>query len=65
MFEQDPAVAVYAPLRAVIYEDNPGATHFTYDQPSSLLGQFANDEIRAIAKILDDRMKNLADSLAS
>jgi uncharacterized protein (DUF302 family) len=47
MFEQDPAVAVYAPLRAVIYEDNPGATHFTYDQPSSLLGQFAHDEIRA------------------
>ena len=65
MFEQDPAVAAYAPLRAVIYADNAGATHFTYDQPSSLLGQFAHDDIRAVAQILDDRLNNLANSLAS
>jgi hypothetical protein len=57
MFEQDPAVAMYAPLRAVIYEDRDGITRFTYDLPSSTLGQFDNEEIRFVARLLDDRMK--------
>ena len=65
MFEEDPAVGVYAPLRAAIYEDYQGRTHFTYDAPWGLLGQFDNDAIRAVASMLDDRMRRLAESLAS
>jgi uncharacterized protein (DUF302 family) len=65
MFEQDAAVGMYAPLRAVIFEDHDGRTYFTYDVPSSLLGQFDNAEIRGVAAILDDRMKTLAEFLAS
>ncbi len=63
MYEQTPAVGVYAPLRASIYEDYKGVTHFTYDRPSTLLDQFENEEIRAVARILDKRMRSLADYL--
>jgi uncharacterized protein (DUF302 family) len=34
MYEADPAIGVYAPLRAAIYEDQEGRAHFTYDRPS-------------------------------
>jgi len=60
MFEQHPGVGLYAPLRASIYEDYEGRSHFTYDRPSTLLGQFENSEIRAVAKMLDEKLASLA-----
>jgi len=65
MYEQHPAVGLYAPLRASIYEDYEGRSHFSYDRPSGLLEQFDNEEIRAVARILDQKMEVLADRLAS
>jgi len=65
MFEQDLAIGMYASLRAVIFEDRDGITRFTYDLPSSTLGQFDNEEIRTMARVLDERMKTLSDLLAS
>ena len=56
MYEQNPAVGLYAPLRVAIYEDYQGVTHFTYDRPSSLLAQFQDDKIRAVAQLLDEKM---------
>ena len=64
MFEQCPEVGLHAPLRASIYEDYGGRSHFKYDRPSTLLGQFENVKIQAIAKILDDKMTGLGDYLA-
>jgi uncharacterized protein (DUF302 family) len=64
MFEHHPAVGVYAPLRVAIYEDYAGVTHFTYERPSSLLTQFNNAEIGAIARVLDEKLTVLASHLA-
>ncbi len=64
MYERHPAVGVYAPLRASIYEDQQGRRHFTYDRPSTLLAQFDDAEISAVAKILDEKMADLANELA-
>lgn len=64
MFEQEPAVGLYAPLRVSIYEDYGGRAHFTYEKPSSSLGQFDDEEIRAVAKMLDEKMSELASYLA-
>lgn len=64
MYERHPAVGLYAPLRASIYEDAKGTRHFTYDRPSTLLAQFEDSEIRAVAKMLDEKMAILADDLA-
>ena len=60
MYDQRPAVGLYAPLRALIYEDEQGACYFTYERPSTLLEQFNNDEIRAVARMLDQKMEQLA-----
>ncbi|MGH9875807.1 MAG: DUF302 domain-containing protein, partial [Pyrinomonadaceae bacterium] len=60
MFEQHPGVGLYAPLRGSIYEDYEGKSHFTYDRPSTVLEQFENSEIRAVAKMLDEKMASLA-----
>lgn len=64
MFEHHPAVGVYAPLRVAIYEDYAGVAHFTYERPSSLLAQFNNTEIGAIARVLDEKLTVLASHLA-
>jgi hypothetical protein len=52
-----------APLRASLYEDRAGAVHFTYDQPSTLLAQFEDDEIRTVAAMLDEKMRMLGDRI--
>ena len=63
MYDQRPAVGLYAPLRALIYEDEQGICFLTYERPSTLLEQFNNDEIRAVARMLDQRMEQLATRL--
>jgi len=63
MYEQHPAVGLYAPLRASVYEDDRGKCHFTYERPSALLEQFNNEEIRMVARMLDQKMETLAERL--
>jgi len=46
------AAALYAPLRVVLCEDDRGS-HFEYDLPSSLFGQFADERITEVARGLD------------
>jgi uncharacterized protein (DUF302 family) len=60
MFERNPAVGAYAPLRATIYEDYSGITHFSYERPSTSLAQFDDEEIRAVGQILDEKIADLA-----
>jgi uncharacterized protein (DUF302 family) len=63
MYDQRPAVGLYAPLRVLIYEDEEGTCHFTYERPSMVLEQFGDDEIRAVARLLDQKMEHLATRL--
>lgn len=56
---------LYAPLRAVIYQNASGGTTIEYDQPSSLFGQFHNPTTDAMGVSLDERMGKLMHDAAS
>lgn len=49
--------ALYAPLRVVLYENERGTATFEYDRPSTLFGQFGNEQVIAIAKDLDAKIE--------
>lgn len=51
------ASALYAPFRVVLYEDRQGRTVIEYDKPSSLFGQFGDDEVTTVALGLDAAME--------
>lgn len=58
MTQHDIRAALYAPLRVIFYEDDYGVLYAEYDLPSSLFGQFANEEILAVSKELDKKLLN-------
>lgn len=64
LFEQDQAVGLYVPLRVSVYADAKGKTHVEYDRPSSLLGQFKNEQITMVARMLDEKLDGLASMAA-
>lgn len=45
--------ALYAPLRVVLYENEAGQAVFEYDRPSSLFGQFGDEQVTAVGRELD------------
>lgn len=47
------AAGLYAPLRVILYENNPGDACFEYDLPSSLFGQFGDERVTEVARGLD------------
>lgn len=47
------AAGLYAPLRVILYEDETGGSVFEYDRPSSLFGQFGDEQVTAVARGLD------------
>lgn len=47
------AAGLYAPLRVVLYEDQEGRSFFEYDRPSSLFGQFGDQQVDEVAHVLD------------
>src|SRR3974377_505700 len=50
-------VAFYPPLRVTLYENEVGGSTFAYDQPSSLFGQFGDERVDAVARVLDEKLK--------
>ena len=44
---------LYAPLRVILYEDETGGSVFEYDKPSSLFGQFNDEQVSIVARGLD------------
>lgn len=64
MYGRDPGVMLYAPLRTLIYEDLNGKVHFSIDQPSTRFSSFANDEIAATGRRLDEKLAGLLAHLA-
>ncbi len=59
MIQYHPGAGLYAPLRILIREDEAGVTHFEYDLPSSLFGQFQDERITKIALMLDRKLEDL------
>jgi uncharacterized protein (DUF302 family) len=47
------AAGLYAPLRVILYENENGGSIFEYDKPSSLFGQFDDEQVSAVARGLD------------
>jgi len=60
LFEQNHGVGLYVPLRLFVYADGSGKTFVAYDRPSSLLGQFSNEKVGMVAKMLDEKVGGLA-----
>jgi uncharacterized protein (DUF302 family) len=52
--------SLYAPLRVLLYEDDEGQACVEYDRPSSLFGQFGDDQVAQVAASLDRKLENLA-----
>ena len=53
------SAALYAPLRAVLYEDEQGKGVFEYDKPSSFFGQYGDGDWRTLRARYDDTGKSL------
>jgi uncharacterized protein (DUF302 family) len=51
--------ALYAPLRVVLYENAAGGATFEYDKPSTLFGQFDDEQVTAIARELDAELERV------
>jgi uncharacterized protein (DUF302 family) len=51
--------ALYAPLRMLIYEAPGGGTCIEYDLPTSLFGQFGDENVDRVAESLDLKLEVL------
>jgi uncharacterized protein (DUF302 family) len=56
MTEHAIGAALYAPLRILLYEIAGGKTFIEYDLPSTLFGQFDDDQVDRVAKSLDQKL---------
>ena len=59
------SASLYAPLRVVLYENEAGHATFEYDRPSSLLGQFGDERVTAVARELDAKLERVLVKAAS
>jgi len=59
MTQHDIRASLYAPLRVLIYENDEGKACVEYDKPSSLFGQFNDDQIAPTAAMLDLKLEAL------
>jgi uncharacterized protein (DUF302 family) len=59
MTQHDIRASLYAPLRVLLYENEPGKTCVEYDKPSSLFGQFGNAKVTDVAIMLDRKLEQL------
>lgn len=55
----DPGVMLYAPLRALLYEDFTGRAHFAIEEPSQLFASFGDPAIAATGRLLDEKLAAL------
>jgi uncharacterized protein (DUF302 family) len=51
--------SLYAPLRLALYETRDGTTVFEYDLPSSLFGQFGDEQVTQVARELDRELETV------
>jgi uncharacterized protein (DUF302 family) len=60
----DIRAALYAPLRVLVFESDPGHTVVEFDQPSTLFGQFGRDEVTAVGVEDDGRLERIIERAA-
>lgn len=58
MLRHDVRAGLNVPVRVYLHEDEAGRTHVSYDVPSTLMGNLA-DEARAAASVLDAKLAAL------
>ena len=63
IYRRDPAIMLYAPLRALIYIDADDRTRFAVDQPSTVFASFADPAIAGLGLDLDAQLAELLDTL--
>jgi uncharacterized protein (DUF302 family) len=56
MTQHELAAGLYAPLRVMLYEDDAGRATIEYDRPSTLLRQYRDEKVTAVADELDDQI---------
>jgi hypothetical protein len=59
------AAAQYAPVRVVLYENEAGHAVFEYVQPSSMFGQFDDEQVSVVARGLDAALARVLVGAAS
>ena len=57
MTRHEMPAALYAPLRVVLYENGAGGATFEYDRPSTLFGQFGDEQVTAVGRELDAELE--------
>jgi hypothetical protein len=57
MTRHEMPAALYAPLRVVLYENAAGGATFEYDRPSTLFGQFGDEQVTAVGRELDAELE--------
>jgi uncharacterized protein (DUF302 family) len=57
MTRHEISAALYAPLRVVLYENAAGRASFEYDRPSTLFGQFGDEQVTAVGRELDAELE--------
>jgi uncharacterized protein (DUF302 family) len=63
MTSKQPAVALYAPLRLAVYEEDENTTVIEYDRFASLVAQYNDEHIARIAQMVDQKLDALVDEL--
>ena len=64
MTRHELAASLYAPLRVALYEDECGFGVFEYDRPSSLFGQFGDERVTEVARVLDESLEDILERAA-
>ncbi len=59
MVDHLPEVALYAPLRLAVYEEDAGKTFVAYDRFSSQLQEYQHAEITPIAQLVEQKLEVL------
>jgi hypothetical protein len=57
MTRHEMPAALYAPLRVVLYENAAGGATFEYDRPSTVFGQFGDEQVTAVGRELDAELE--------
>ena len=47
------SIALYAPVRVVLFEDEQGRGVLEYDRPSSLFGQYGDERVTEVSRYVD------------
>lgn len=64
MTQHDIRAALYVPLSVLFYEVGENAVRAEFDRPSSLLGQFNNQKVTAVALDLDVKLARVIEKAA-